>query len=63
MRTVPLPLPGVLVAILALAYTLPGLVGHAPWKVDDAVGIGIVHQFMTEGGWLMPRLCRESPVA
>lgn len=62
MRTVPLPLPGVLVAILALAYTLPGLVGHAPWKVDDAVGIGIVHQFMTEGGWLMPRLAGEAYV-
>ncbi len=59
MRTIALPLPGLLVAILALAYTLPGLIGHAPWKVEDAVGIGIVHEFMTGNDWLMPRLAGE----
>ena len=59
MRIVPLPLPGVLVALLAAAYILPGLVGHNPWKSEDAIGIGIVHQFMTGSDWLMPRLAGE----
>jgi 4-amino-4-deoxy-L-arabinose transferase-like glycosyltransferase len=59
MRFVPLPLPGALVAMLAAAYALSGLVGHSPWKSEDAIGIGIVHQFMTGGDWLMPRLAGE----
>jgi 4-amino-4-deoxy-L-arabinose transferase-like glycosyltransferase len=49
----------VLLALLALAYILPGLVGHAPWKSEDAIGMGIVHQFMSGGDWLMPRLAGE----
>lgn len=59
MRTIPLPLHGVLVALLCAAYILPGLIGHDPWKVEDAIGIGIVHQFMTGNDWLMPRLAGE----
>ncbi len=59
MRTIPLPLPGALIALLAAAYILPGLVGHDPWKVEDAIGIGIVHQFMSGGNWLMPHLAGE----
>jgi len=58
-RTVPLPLPGALLALMALAYAVPGLVGHSPWKSEDAIGIGIVHQFLTGKDWLMPRLAGE----
>ncbi|MFH1602407.1 MAG: glycosyltransferase family 39 protein, partial [Pseudomonadota bacterium] len=38
---------------------LPGLIGHDPWKSDDAIGIGIVHQFASHGDWLLPRLAGE----
>jgi len=39
----------VLFALLLLAYLLPGLVGHDPWKTEDATGIGIVHQMLEHG--------------
>src|SRR5712691_2189395 len=54
-----LPLAPVPLALLDLAYLLPGLVGHDPWKTEDAIGIGIVHQMLTQGEWLMPHLAGE----
>src|SRR2546425_730688 len=47
------------VAVLVLAYLLPGLVGHDPWKTDDAIGIGIVHQMLEHGRWIVPYLAGE----
>lgn len=47
------------VGLLALAYALPGLFGHAPWKPEDAIGIGIVHQMLEHGQWLIPHLAGE----
>ena len=49
------PSPGLLV-LVALAFALPGLVGHDPWKSFDAVGIEIVHQMRVTGDWLVPRV-------
>ena len=57
---IPLPLT-VLVALAAIAV-LFGLVGHAPWKSHDAIGVGIMHQMLDGGGldnWLVPRLAGE----
>jgi len=54
-----LPLAPVLLALLLLAYLLPGLVGHDPWKTDDAIGIGIVHQMLQHGHWIVPHLAGE----
>ena len=48
----PLPRAPVLFALLLLAYLLPGLVGHDPWKTEDAIGIGIVHQMLEHGRWM-----------
>lgn len=52
------PRPGLLV-LVALAFVLPGLVGHDPWKSFDAVGIEIVHQMRLTGEWLVPRVAGE----
>ena len=49
------PSPGVL-ALLALAFVLPGLFGHDPWKSFDAIGVEIVHQMYVSGDWLVPRI-------
>src|SRR2546425_12297778 len=38
-----LPPPPAWLAGLALAFVVPGLAGHDPWKSLDAIGIGIVH--------------------
>jgi 4-amino-4-deoxy-L-arabinose transferase-like glycosyltransferase len=54
-----LPLAPALFGLLALAYLLPGLVGHDLWKSEDAIGIGIVHQMLDHGRWLVPHLAGE----
>ena len=36
------PLKTVLFLVVCLAWLLPGLVGHDPWKVDEAVVFGTV---------------------
>jgi 4-amino-4-deoxy-L-arabinose transferase-like glycosyltransferase len=54
-----LPLTPAPLALLVLAYLLPGLVGHDPWKAEDAIGIGIVHQMLEHGRWIVPHLAGE----
>jgi len=54
-----LPLAPALSVLLVLAYLLPGLVGHDLWKSEDAIGIGIVHQMLEHGRWLVPHLAGE----
>jgi len=54
-----LPLARLPLLILVAVWLLPGLIGHDPWKNDDAIGIGIAHQFASHGDWLLPRLAGE----
>jgi 4-amino-4-deoxy-L-arabinose transferase-like glycosyltransferase len=49
------PSPAAL-ALLAVAFVLPGLAGHDPWKSHDALGIGIVWQMALSGDPLVPRI-------
>ena len=46
----------VLATCLALAWILPGLVGHDPWKPDEAYTFGVVHSLLDGGSWLVPHL-------
>lgn len=48
------PHPGAL-AVLVLAFLLPGLTGHDPWKSHDAIGLAIVHGMAGESDGL-PRV-------
>jgi 4-amino-4-deoxy-L-arabinose transferase-like glycosyltransferase len=52
------PAPAVL-ALMALAFVLPGLTGHDPWKTYDALGIEIAHQMHLTGDWVVPRVAGE----
>jgi len=45
--------------LLALAFALPGLVGHDPWKSFDAIAIEVVHQMHRTGDWLLPRIATD----
>jgi 4-amino-4-deoxy-L-arabinose transferase-like glycosyltransferase len=54
-----LPLAPALLALLLLAYLLPGLFAHDLWKTQDAIGLGIVHQMLEHGRWLVPHLAGE----
>ena len=43
-------------ALIALAFALPGLAGHDLWKTHDAIGLGIVHDMAGSGRPLVPSI-------
>ena len=51
------PVP--LVILICLAWTLVGLVGHDPWKPDEAHTFGVVYHLMQSGDWVVPMLAGE----
>lgn len=52
-----------LLALLIVAWLVPGLVGHQPWKSDDAYSFGITYHFLQNGEWLVPTLAGEPALA
>ncbi len=52
-----------LIVFLTLAWMLPGLLGHEPWKPDEAYNFGLVRHMMESGNWLTFHLPDESPFA
>jgi 4-amino-4-deoxy-L-arabinose transferase-like glycosyltransferase len=44
---------------ICAAWILPGLIGHDPWKPDEAYTFGLVHHVLQGGGWLVPMLAGE----
>jgi 4-amino-4-deoxy-L-arabinose transferase-like glycosyltransferase len=48
-----------LVVLLCLAWALPGLVAHDPWKPDEAYTFGIVYEMLSGGSWIAPSLAGE----
>ncbi len=55
----PLPLSGRWSGLLVAVFLLPGLIGHDPWKSDDAIAFGVVYGFLDHGAWLTPSLAGE----
>jgi 4-amino-4-deoxy-L-arabinose transferase-like glycosyltransferase len=49
----------ILVVLLILAWILPGLVGHDPWKPDEAYSFGVVYEMLQGGSWVVPHLAGE----
>lgn len=49
----------VLIALLCLAWLLPGLIGHEPWKTEEAYTFGLVHSLLQGGSWIVPHLAGE----
>jgi 4-amino-4-deoxy-L-arabinose transferase-like glycosyltransferase len=47
------------VCVLAAAWILPGLVGHDPWKPDEAYTFGLVYSLLHGGDWIVPMLAHE----
>lgn len=37
-----------------LAYILPGILGHEPWKQDETYTFGIINHFLRTDAWLLP---------
>ncbi|MBI3570249.1 MAG: glycosyltransferase family 39 protein [Gammaproteobacteria bacterium] len=48
-----------LLILLAAAWILPGLIGHEPWKPDEAYSFGIVYHILQTGDWIVPTLAGE----
>ncbi|MDP1537045.1 MAG: glycosyltransferase family 39 protein [Burkholderiales bacterium] len=48
-----------LIAILCLAWLLPGLIAHDPWKPDEAYTFGVVFEILQGGSWIIPQIAGE----
>jgi len=55
----PLQIPFVFFLLLVVAYLLPGLIGHDPWKQDETYVFSIVHHLLQGGDWVVPQLAGE----
>ncbi|MDP2144682.1 MAG: glycosyltransferase family 39 protein [Gallionella sp.] len=53
------PAKAVLLGLLLLVWVCTGLVGHDPWKPDEATSFGIVYSMLQSGDWLVPTLVGE----
>lgn len=47
------------VTLLCVAWILTGLVGHDPWKPDEAYTFGVVYSILEGGSWVVPHLAGE----
>ena len=56
----PTPLKTALFLVLCLTWLVPGLVGHDPWKVDEAVAFGAVAEILRTGNWMDFRIAGEA---
>ena len=53
------PLKTLLFVVLCAAWMLPGLVGHDPWKTDEAVVFGMVTDMLHTGDWVVFSIAGE----
>ena len=54
------PLKTTLFVVLCLAWIVPGLVGHDPWKIDEAIVFGMVADIVRSGDWLTFHIAGEA---
>jgi 4-amino-4-deoxy-L-arabinose transferase-like glycosyltransferase len=54
------PAKTALFLVVCVAWLLPGLVGHDPWKTDEAIAFGVVNEMLRSGDWLVPALAGET---
>ncbi len=52
--------PLLLVLGVALAYCLPGMVGHQPWKPDEGYIFAGIFHMLQSGDWIVPYLAGET---
>ena len=53
------PAKSALFLLVVLCWLLPGLVGHDPWKPQEAQTLGVVYGMLQSGDWLIPMLAGE----
>ena len=53
------PAKTALFLLVVLCWLLPGLIGHDPWKPQEAQNLGVIHAMLQSGDWLVPSLAGE----
>lgn len=53
------PGKALLLGLLICVWSLTGLVGHDPWKPDEATSFGVIYSMLQSGDWLVPSLVGE----
>jgi 4-amino-4-deoxy-L-arabinose transferase-like glycosyltransferase len=53
------PAKAVMLGLLCLVWLGTGLVGHDPWKPDEAYSFGLIYSMLQNGDWLAPVLAGE----
>ena len=53
------PAKAALLGLLCLIWLGTGLVGHDPWKPDEAYSFGLIYSMLQSGDWLIPTLAGE----
>jgi 4-amino-4-deoxy-L-arabinose transferase-like glycosyltransferase len=53
------PFKTTLFLVICFVWVLPGLVGHDPWKTDEAVVFGTVVEMLRSGDWTVLRIAGE----
>lgn len=53
------PPVGPALVLLCALYLLPGVIGHDPWKPEDAAHFGVAFSMLTGGQWLVPQIAGE----
>ena len=53
------PAKAVLLGMLCLTWLGTGLVGHDPWKPDEAYSFGLIYSILQSGDWLVPAIAGE----
>lgn len=48
-----------MLGLLCLVWLGTGLVGHDPWKPDEAYSFGLIYSILQNGNWLVPTLAGE----
>ena len=48
-----------LICLLCLTWIVPGLIGHDPWKTDEAYTFGVIYDLLRGGSWWLPTLAGE----
>lgn len=59
----PNPFKTFLFFAICIAWLIPGLFGHDPWKYEEAVSLGVIQEIVWHGHWLSPQIAGEAYTA
>lgn len=54
------PLKAWMLFLLCSVWVFTGLVGHDPWKPDEAYSFGLIYHYIQSSDWLIPTLAGET---